>query len=463
MNLLLLLVLLTSPLSAEIPAKLVNKLKPAIVNLEISVQHGINSESPGRRRGTGFIVDAERGIIATNRHIAGTSASRIKVVFEDGASAEAKPWHYDAWHDFAFLKINKEEKPANLQAVKLGDSWQLKEQDDVLLIGNNDAQEYSVKFGKTANLYLVRGMRHSATLQTTFDRAGGSSGSPVFNRKGEVIGIHFAGSASTSFEMRVEYLKDALKQLLETGNVRRGDAGIELDVMLISDAEKHFHLPSDMGDSVRALRKDIKRVAFIQHTVPTTKAAELLQAGDIVLQVAGQPIGDNIYLFDRLVDERVGGNIDLTIVRNGRTHQVRIPVSDTETDKTRTFALFAGAALHDLSKHQRLRLNVETKGVFLSQAEKGSSLAGLGREGSHTKFLLLIEGVNGVKTPDLKSFLAAVKDLKDGDHIYMMVQDRWVTQSSSDSRPVRLDLKYYPLRVFDWNGAASDWVERDKS
>lgn len=455
------LVLLAVPVFADIPASLVQKLKPTVVSLEISVQHGLNSEAPGKRSGTGFLVDARRGIIATNRHVAGTSPARIKVVFEDGRTAEARPWHYDAWHDFAFLKIEPEDLGPGLKAVRFGDSWALKEQEDVLLIGNNEAQEYSVKFGKTANLHLSKGQRHSASIQTTFDRTGGSSGSPVFNRRGEVVAIHFAGTNSTSFELRGEYLTDALEQLLKDGRVRRGDIGVDLDLMLVSDARKHFNLPAEAARKVMALRPDVKRVAYVEQTAPLSPAEEALQAGDIVLKAAGKWIGDDVYSFDRLVDARVGGEIALTVARNGKVREVRLPVRDAEADKVGSFALFAGGVIHELTSDQRLRFSLTHRGVFLNQAEKGSTLSGLGREGSHTKYLVLIQGVNGVPTPDMAAFLGAVRDLKDGDHIYMMVQDRWVTQSGTQAKAVRLDLKYFPLRVFDWSAERLDWLPRE--
>ncbi|HBL16305.1 MAG: hypothetical protein A2X36_06475 [Elusimicrobia bacterium GWA2_69_24] len=449
---------------AEIPTALIQKLKPTVVNLEVSIQHGLNAEEPGVQRGTGFIVDAERGIIATNAHVVGTSPTRIKVVFEDGRTAEARRWHYDAWHDFAFVLLDKGTQPPKLEAVRLGDSFELREQQDVLMIGNNDAQEYSIKFGKTANLHLCKGERHSATIQTTFDRAGGSSGSPVFDERGEVVGIHFAGTESTSFEMRIEYLKDALEQLRKSagpgGAVRRGEIGVDLDIMLVSDARKHFRLPEALAAKISALRGDIKRVAYVESVAPLSPAEGKLQAGDVILEVDGVWIGDDVYRFDRLVDAKVGGTVKLAVVRGGKELRISLPVGDAEKDKTSSFVLFAGAVIHDLNPGLRLSYTIGSKGVFLTQGEKGSSFSGLGREGAHTKYLLTIEGIDGNSTPDLETFIRAVGNFQDGDYSYVQVQDRWRTQSVTQARPVRLDLKYFPLRVFDWSPSQLEWLPR---
>jgi len=368
MNLLPLL-LVASPVFAEVPPELVTRLKPTVVNLEVSVQHGLNAEGTGIRMGSGFIVDAEKGIIATNRHIPGSSPSRIKVVFEDGRTAEARLLHFDAWHDFAFVRLEPGDWKGHLTAAALGDSWTLEEQQDVLLIGNNDAQEYSVKFGKTANLHLSKGTRHSAAIQTTFDRAGGSSGSPVFDEHGRVIGIHFAGTNTTSFELRVEYITEALARLEDGRRVRRGDIGVALGTVLISDAQKHFRLPEVIAQRIMAMRKDIKRTAIVEYVSPASPAFGKLQPGDIVLEAGGKLIGDDVYSFDKIVDSHTGEKVRLTLVRGGNTVRLKLPVEDAEAAKLGSFALFAGGVLHDITPELRLSYNIDAEGVFSARAK----------------------------------------------------------------------------------------------
>jgi len=73
---------------------------------------------------------------------------------------------------------------------------------------------------------------------------------------------------------------------------------------------------------------------------------------------------------------------------------------------------------------------------------------------------MVILGVNGIPTPDLKTFIRTVRDFKDGDQIYIQVQDRWRTQSLTQARQLRLDLKFYPLRVFDWSPGKLEWLPR---
>ena len=102
--------------------------------------------------------------------------------------------------------------------MQLGSWRDLALGDELLLIGNNEKEEYSIKRGRVANLNVNKGDRHSSYIHTTFDRTGGSSGSPVWNTKGEVIGIHARGTDTSSFELPINYVIDALKRTSKRGD-----------------------------------------------------------------------------------------------------------------------------------------------------------------------------------------------------------------------------------------------------
>ncbi len=127
--------------------KQIAMFKPMVVNVESSTQIPFGTESKGKSKATGFIVDAERGIIATNKHVTNISPSDVKINFYNGNFTEAKVLYYDPTHDFGFYKIDPSSLQFQLQAVTLGSGRNLKTDDQLLLIGNNEAEEYSVKFG----------------------------------------------------------------------------------------------------------------------------------------------------------------------------------------------------------------------------------------------------------------------------------------------------------------------------
>ena len=145
-----------------------------VVNVETSSEVVFETEAKGTNFATGFVVDAERGIIATNRHVTGSSPSYVKINFHDGSFTEARILYYDPTHDFGFYQINPEEVDFELQAVELGEWDALSLGDELLLIGNNEKEEYTIKFGRITNLNVNKGDRHSSYIHTTFDRTGGS-------------------------------------------------------------------------------------------------------------------------------------------------------------------------------------------------------------------------------------------------------------------------------------------------
>lgn len=86
-------------------------------------------------------------------------------------------------NDFSLYKFDPSQLDFEVSEVQLGSSFDLEEQTELILIGNNDGEEYSVKFGRVTNLHINRGDRHSYAFQASFDRTGGSSGSPVLRAK----------------------------------------------------------------------------------------------------------------------------------------------------------------------------------------------------------------------------------------------------------------------------------------
>lgn len=203
--------------------------------------------------------------MATNAHIAGNSPCQIHVTFENGERCEGRVLYVDNWHDFAFIKLSMEEVDWPLAEAKMGSSYELSEQQEVCLVGNNDNEEYSIKYGVVTNLAINRGDVHSDAFQTSFDRTGGSSGSPVFNDAGVVVGLHMSGTDTTSIELRIEYLKDALEQIRTVGlaKFKRGTIGIELDLGRISTVVKHCKFPKHLVEELRSKWSNIKHVLIV--------------------------------------------------------------------------------------------------------------------------------------------------------------------------------------------------------
>ena len=433
--------------------------KPMVVNVETSSEVVFEAESKGTSFATGFIVDAERGIIATNRHVTGSSPCYVKINFYDGSFTEAEILYYDPTHDFGFYRINSEEVQFELEAVKTNSWRNLALGDELLLIGNNEKEEYSIKFGTVANLNVNKGDRHSSYIHTTFDRTGGASGSPVWNTAGEVIAIHARGTDTSSFELPIDYLTDALAKIQNQTPIQRGEIGVDLELISIGEAIKHFRLPESSRVEIGPSETGTPKVIQVESIIPRTTGEKHLRASDIVYRINGKLIRDELYTFDDILNESVGQNVMLDIYRNGEAMSVELPVEDLELKKIRRFVRFAGSIVHDITPSLRRMLYFEADGVYLTHADAGSSFSRIGlRERNGNSKVVILE-INGRPIRDLDDFVDACKEISDGQHTYVVVRDFNLFDSSPTPKSLTVNLKFGPLQVFLWNEHILDWEE----
>jgi S1-C subfamily serine protease len=443
---------------AALYAGMAADLKPAVVNLQVSYSKYFGLGEAGRFSGTGFIADKDKGLIITNRHVAGEFPSQIKITFLDGESTLGRVEYYDATHDFSIVSFDPASVSSEIEEVRLGDFFSLKTGDEVTLIGNNEGEEYSVKKGVVVDLVKNKGDRHSLTFQTSFDRTGGSSGSPVFNQQGEVVGLHFKGTDTSSFELPVNYIKDKLTDLAREKAPVRGEIGVQIDLVKTADAVGHLGLPQDVADAMRSDFGDLKYCLMVKSVIRTLPAEKALQAGDVIYSVDGAPIGDRLYRFDKIVDKRTGGELTLEFYRRDKKMTARIPVLNAEEYKITRFATFAGGTFHPLTPEIRLDLDIASGGVYLSQAELGSTFGSVGYSSSRNpdRKGVVVQGINGQPVRDLDDFIRLASALKHNQKISMAFKDQFLYAPATVELLI-LDLHTSPLTVFSLNSATREW------
>ena len=437
--------------------------KPMVVNVETSSEIVFETEAKGTSFATGFIVDAERGIIATNRHVTGSSPAYVKINFHDGSFTEARILYYDPTHDFGFYQIDPAEVDFELQAVELGEWSSLSLGDELLLIGNNEKEEYSIKFGTIANLNVNKGDRHSSYIHTTFDRTGGSSGSPVWNTDGQVVAIHARGTDTSSFELPIDYLYDALELMRNKVAIRRGEIGVDLELISIGEAIKHFNFPSALRTEIGPSKAGTPKVIQIESIVPRTTGEPLLRASDIIYRIDDELIRDDLYTFDSILDRNVGKSVTLEIYRNGENLKLDVPVEDLEAKKVRRFVRFGGAVFHDITPQLRRMLFLEADGVYLPHAAAGSSFSRVGLQERSGNSKVVILDINGKQIRNLDDFIEACETITDGQHTYVVVRDFNLFDSSPTPKSLTINLKFGPLQQFEWNPEVLDWEEVGKA
>lgn len=439
----------------------IERLKPTVVNLEVSTQVNLGLDDPGTSYGTGFIVDAKRGIIATNRHITSTSPAHIKITFVDGSSTEGKILFYDYYHDFAFVQFDPSLVALTLWEPTPGSSFDLKPQQTVFLIGNNEREEYSVKIGMVVSTTVDKGTRHSSTIQTTFDRTSGSSGSPVFTEDERVVGIHFSGTDTSSFELPIEYLTDSLTMLQRGKLPQRGDVGLDLAYVNLDDAVKHLGITDYYRDVYKREFPRSTKVIQIQRIIPGSPAQGFLKPGDIIWSVGNRLIGDNLYLFDKLIDQRVNQNVKLIVLRRKKAIGVELPVLDLEAQKTKTFVLFGGGTFQNITATLRRNLNYAGAGVFMNSVQVGSAFSSLGvyNEKNPTARRVIVKELDGREIRDLDDFTNAARSITNGTYTTVIYQDLLSIDTAPKVKYISFDLMVSELRIFQVNDHAGQWEE----
>ncbi len=350
----------TAPAQAEpgVPggsslAPLIDRLKPAVVNISTTtltrnphagrrgqVPDGFErffgqpgpggggrmpEEQRGQGLGSGFILNVE-GFILTNNHVV-KDATDIRVKLADDREFSAKVIGKDPLTDVALIKLNA--PPKDLPTVVLGDSDALRQGDFVLALGSPFGLSGTATLGIVSAKHrggVGSGSPYDDFLQTDAAINPGNSGGPLFNLRGEVIGINTAIIApqmgsGIGFAVPISLAKALLPQLQSAGKVVRGYVGVSLSE-LTPDLAQAFGLPAG------------SKGALIQQVLPKTPAEQAgLEPGDVITTLDGKPIESSSALTRAVALVPPGKSLKLGLVRKGSAKTVSLTVAQRPDDE----------------------------------------------------------------------------------------------------------------------------------
>ncbi|MDI3291498.1 Do family serine endopeptidase [Polyangium sp. 15x6] len=258
--------------------------------------------------GTGFIIDPE-GFIVTNAHVI-EGADDVKVRLADEREFAADVVGRDTKLDLALLKLRG---ASGLPVAALGSSEALRVGEHVLAVGNPFGLGHTVTLGiVSAKARSIGAGPYDDFIQTDASINPGNSGGPLFNWKGEVIGINTAiraGANGIGFATPVDALRDILPQLREKGHVERGKLGLLFQP-----------LTADLG---KAFGMDTPKGALVSDLEPGGAAARAgIKPGDIVVAVNGTPIHHAEDLPRKVARHAPGTTIKVSLLRSGKPLEV---------------------------------------------------------------------------------------------------------------------------------------------
>ena len=327
--------------------------------------------------GSGFIISAD-GYIVTNHHVV-DGADKISVKLSNDQKFDAKLIGSDSRTDLALIKI---ESKTPLNFVKFGNSEESRVGDFVIAIGNPFGLGSTVTSGiisaQARDIHTNSGNIIDNFIQTDASINRGNSGGPMFNMKGEVIGINFAifsptgGSVGLGFAVPSSAAKPIIDQLMKVGKVHHGWLGVV--IQSTEDVAEGLGLAEGLG----AL------VSSIAVGSPAEKAG--IQIGDIILKFDGKEISSNRKLPRIVAETPVGKKVNVELMSNGKTKIVqllvgevdgKVDVAESKTDKSSDIL---GMGLAELSNDLKQRMNIREKvtGVVVSNVERKSISAKIG-------------------------------------------------------------------------------------
>ena len=264
--------------------------------------------------GSGVIVDAQRGLVLTSNHVI-EAANAIEVTLQDGRSFAAKVIGSDPETDVAVIQIPAKE----LIGVPLGNSDVLRVGDFVVAIGSPFGLSQTVTSGIVSALGRTSlGIGgYEDFIQTDASINPGNSGGALVNLKGELVGINTAilgpngGNIGIGFAIPVNMAHGIMEQLVEYGEVRRGQLGVVMQD-LTPELARAFGIEGRSGAVITQVLRD------------TSAASAGLRPGDLIIAVNGHEVQSAAGLRNQIGLLRVGDTAALDIMRDGQPYTIKV-------------------------------------------------------------------------------------------------------------------------------------------
>jgi pro-apoptotic serine protease NMA111 len=427
-------------------ARTLERISRGVVAIQVDLARSFDTEINASLQATGFVVDARRGLILTNRHVVTPGPVTAQGIFLDREEVQLYPVYRDPVHDFGIYRydpsklrfITPQQIPLFPAGAQVGT--------EIRVVGNDAGEQLAFLSGTLARLDRqapVYGAAKYNDFNTFYYEAasstsGGSSGSPVVDIRGRAVALNAgaATGAASSFYLPLDRVVRALRYIERNQQVPRGTLQTVFNYTPF-DELRRLGLPEKTEADVRSAFPKQVGMLVITQIQPGSPAQDTLEIGDILLRIDGHPVNDFVGLAD-LLDDAVGTSVTVQVQRRNQVLERTLPDTDLYTISPDEYLEFGEAVVNELSYEQARNRNLPINGVYLANPGYIFGAAAIDRGA-------VITQLAGKTIGNLDDLEQAIAGLADGDQVtvrYFPFEDASAPQVQS----VRIDRRWYPAR-----------------
>jgi S1-C subfamily serine protease len=438
-------------------AQTLERIASGVVTIQIDSTRAFDTEWNASAQATGFVIDAKRGLILTNRHVVTPGPVTAQAIFLNREEVQLYPVYRDPIHDFGIYHYDPAKlkfiQPAELPLYPAGAVIGR----EIRVVGNDAGEQLSILAGTLARLdreapeygYGKYNDFNTFYYQAASSTSGGSSGSPVIDIEGRVVALNAGGAtgAASSFYLPLTAVTRALKYIDAGKPVPRGTLETVFKYTPY-DELRRLGLNRDTEARMRSAFPKLTGMLVVDDVQPGSPADGVLSPGDILVAIDGKPIPEFFSLED-VLDDHVGGEINVEVQRGRETVKHTLAVRSLGSITADEYIEFGEAVVHTLSYQEARHFNVPIQGVYVANPGYVFGSAGI-------PHAALISSFNGRKVANLADFEAALAELADGASApvrYVTLEDPRAEQL----KVIRMDRRWFPARKCKRDDTLGTW------